>query len=261
MPQCRRPARRAVSRLTWPCKTAPHPERKYDQNRPTTTPNNGGVFFLGTSRSCSKDGISVDTSAASGRSSFMADLLIFDSLGRSDPRYGDSDLTGDIDAVSLLGLDMTEWRVKAVRTQNSGDHGFDVTNSAVALDSLTVVNPAEDGLNVTSSTVQIRRSLTVAMSPSISSDRELFDLKVDDGGARISINRRAYVDLRGYWGSVFDEVNSNLWTCYRRRDGAPRAYGMSTSARCPADRPSSIRRSPTDRPSRSATAANPAGRS
>jgi hypothetical protein len=36
---------------------------------------------------------------------------------------------------------------------------------------------------------------------------------------------------------------------------------MSTSARCPADRPSSIRRSPTDRPSRSATAANPAGRS
>jgi hypothetical protein len=180
-----------------------------DQNRPTTTPNNGGVFFLGTSRSCSKDGISVDASAASGRSSFMADLLIFDSLGRSDPRYGDSNLTDDIDAVSLLGLDMTEWRVKAVRTQNSGDDGFDVTNSAVALDSLTVVNPAEDGLNVTSSTVQIRRSLTVAMSPSISSDRELFDLEVDDGGARISINRRAYVDLRGYWGSVFDEVNLN----------------------------------------------------
>ncbi len=180
-----------------------------EQNQPTTNPNNGGVFFLGTSRSCSKDGITVDTSKASGRSSFMADLLVFDSLGRSDPRYGDSDLTDDIDAVSLLGLDMTEWRVKAVRTENSGDDGFDVTNSAVALDSLTVVNPAEDGLNVTSSIVQIRRSLTVAMSPSISPDRELFDLEVDDGGARISIDRRAYVDLRGFWGSVFDEVNLN----------------------------------------------------
>ena len=180
-----------------------------DQNRPTTSPNNGGVFFLGTSRSCSKDGIAVDTSATSGRSSFTADLLIFDSLGRSDPRYGDSDLTDDIDAVSLLGLDMTEWRVKAVRTQNSGDDGFDVTNSAVALDSLTVVNPAEDGLNVTSSIVQIRRSLTVAMSPSISPDRQLFDLEVDAGGARISIDRRANVDLRGYWGSVFNEVNLN----------------------------------------------------
>jgi hypothetical protein len=180
-----------------------------DQNRPSTSPNNGGVFFLGTSRSCSKDGITVDTSAASGRSSFMADLLVFESMGRSDPRYGDSDLTDDIDAVSLLGLDMTEWRVKAVRTENSGDDGFDVTNSTVALDSLTVVNPAEDGLNITSSIVQIRRSLTVAMSPSILPDRELFDLEVDDGGARISIDRRAYVDLRGYWGSVFDEVNLN----------------------------------------------------
>lgn len=180
-----------------------------NQNRPSTSPNNGGVFFLGTSRSCSKDGITVDTSAASGRSSFMADLLVFESMGRSDPRYGDSDLTDDIDAVSLLGLDMTEWRVKAVRTENSGDDGFDVTNSAVALDSLTVVNPAEDGVNITSSIVQIRRSLTVAMSPSISPDRQLFDLEVDDGGARISIDRRAYVDLRGYWGSVFDEVNLN----------------------------------------------------
>ena len=178
-----------------------------DQNRPTTSPNNGGVFFLGTARSCSKDGIAVNSSAASGRSSFMADLLIFDSLGRSDPRYGDSDLTDDIDAVSLLGLDTAEWRVKAVRTQNSGDDGFDVTNSAIALDSLTVVNPAEDGLNVTSSIVQIRRSLTVAMSPSISPDRQLFDLEVDDGGARISIDRRANVDPRGYWGSIFNEVN------------------------------------------------------
>jgi len=182
-----------------------------DQNRQTTATNNGGVFFLGTSRSCSKDGITVDTSTASGRSSFVADLLVFDSLGRADPRYGDGDgnARDDIDAVSLLGLGLTEWRVKAVRTQNSGDDGFDVTNSSIALDSLTVVNPAEDGLNITSSTVLIRRSLTVAMSPSISPDRELFDLEVDDGGARISIDRLAYVDLRGYWGSVFDEVTLN----------------------------------------------------
>lgn len=178
-----------------------------DQNRPATISNNGGVFFLGTARSCSKDGITVNTSTASGRSSFVADLLVFESLGRSDPRYGDTDDTDDIDAVSLMGLDLTEWRVKAVRTHNSGDDGFDVTNSAIALDSLTVVNPAEDGLNITSSIVQIRRALTVAMSAGISPDRELFDLEVDDGSARVAIDRLAYVDLRGYWGSVFDEVN------------------------------------------------------
>jgi hypothetical protein len=182
-----------------------------DQNRQTTITNNGGVFFLGTARSGSKDGVTVDTSAAAGRSSFVADLLVFDSLGRADPRYGDGDGNerDDIDAVSLLGLDLTEWRVKAVRSQNSGDDGFDVTNSSIALDSLTVVNSAEDGVNVTSSIVQIRRSLTVAMSPSISPDRQLFDLEVKAGATRIAIDRRAYVDLRGSWGSVYNEVNLN----------------------------------------------------
>jgi len=179
------------------------------QNRQTTEANNGGVFFLGTSRSCSKDGLSVNTATASGRSSFTADLINVVSLGRTDPAGGDGDDNDrdDIDAISLLGLGQTEWRVKAVRSDNSGDDGFDVTNSSISLDRLTVVNPVEDGLNITSSTVQIRQSLTVAMSPSIAPDRELFDLEVDAGPARVVIDRLAAVDLRGYWGSVYDEVN------------------------------------------------------
>ena len=181
------------------------------QNRPTTQANNGGVFFLGTARSCTKDGISVNTGTASGRSSFTADLISFMSLGRIDPRGGDGNGTDrdDIDAVSLLGLGQTEWRVKAVRTENSGDDGFDVTNSSVALDRLTVVNPFEDGLNVTSSTVQIRQALTVAMSPSIAPDRELFDFEVGDGPVKVVIDRLAAVDLRGYWGNAYDGVNLN----------------------------------------------------
>jgi hypothetical protein len=180
------------------------------QNRPTTEANNGGVFFLGTARSCSKDGISVDTSAASGRSSFIADSIIVSSLGRRDPAGGgDGNDRDDIDAISLLGLGQTEWRVRAVRSDNSGDDGFDVTNSSVSLDRLTVVNPVEDGLNISSSTVQIRESLTVTMSPSTSPDRTLFDLEVDDGPSRVAIDRLAAVDLRGYWGSPYDEVTLN----------------------------------------------------
>jgi len=179
------------------------------QNRQTTEANNGGVFFLGTSSSCSKDGLSVNTATASGRSSFTADLIHVVSLGRTDPAGGDGDDNDrdDIDAISLLGLGQAEWRVKAVRSDNSGDDGFDVTNSTISLERLTVVNPVEDGLNITSSTVQIRQSLTVAMSPSIAPDRELFDLEVDAGPARVVIDRLAAVDLRGYWGSVYDEVN------------------------------------------------------
>ncbi len=181
------------------------------RNRQTNEANNGGVFFLGTTRSCSKDGLSVDPSTASGRSSFTADLINLTSLGRTDPSGGDGDDNDrdDIDAVSLLGLGQTEWRVKAVRSDNSGDDGFDVTNSSVSLDRLTVVNPVEDGLNITSSTVQIRQSLTVAMSPSIAPERELFDFEVGAGPVKLVIDRLAAVDLRGYWGNAYDEVNLN----------------------------------------------------
>jgi hypothetical protein len=181
------------------------------QNRPTTEANNGGVFFLGTFRSCTKDGMSVDTRTTTGRSSFTADLVVATSLGRTDPRGGDGngDDRDDIDALSLLGLGPSEWRVKAVRSDNSGDDGFDVTNSSISLDRLTVVNPVEDGLNVTSSTVQIRQALTVAMSPSIAPDRELFDFEVDAGPVKVVVDRLATVDLRGYWGNAYDEVNLN----------------------------------------------------
>ena len=181
------------------------------QNRQTTEANNGGVFFLGTTRSCTKDGLSVNTATASGRSSFTADLINLTSLGRTDPAGGDGDDNDrdDIDAVSLLGLGQTEWRVKAVRSDNSGDDGFDVTNSSISLDRLTVVNPVEDGLNITSSTVQIRQALTVAMSQSIAPDRELFDFEVGNGPVKVVIDRLAAVDLRGYWGNAYDEVNLN----------------------------------------------------
>lgn len=198
-----------------------------DQNRQTASPNNGGVFFLGTSRSCTKDGISVVPSAG-GRSSFMADLLVFNSLGRVDPRYGDGNDRDDIDAVSLLGLGNTEWLVKAVRTLNAADDGFDVTNSSITLDSLTVVNPVEDGLNITSSTVVISRSLLVTMSPSVSPDRELFDFEVADGAARVLIRRLASVDLSGYWGNAYDEVNLNSldMPAPPRRAGASQWYSF-----------------------------------
>lgn len=181
------------------------------QGRQTTEANNGGVFFLGTFRSCTKDGLSVNTATASGRSSFTADLILLNYLGRTDPAGGDGDDNDrdDIDAISLLGLGQTEWRVKAVRSDNSGDDGFDVTNSSISLDRLTVVNPVEDGLNITSSTVQIRQALTVAMSSSIAPDRELFDFEVGDGPVKVVIDRLAAVDLRGYWGNAYDEVNLN----------------------------------------------------
>lgn len=178
-------------------------------NRSAAFGNNGGVFFLGTYRQASKEGVTNDISPAAGRSRFIADRLIFNAVGRTDPRGGDGNNADrdDIDAVSLLGLQSTEWQVKAVETTASGDDGFDVTNSSIAMDSLSVAAPVGDGLNISSSTVDIRSRLSVVMTNSRVPDRELFDLEVDDGPSRINISRLAFVDLRGYWGPPRDEVN------------------------------------------------------
>jgi hypothetical protein len=81
-----------------------------------------------------------------------------------------------------------------------------VTNSSISLGALTVVNPFEDGLNVTSSLVEVTGSCTVVMSRSTAPDRELFDLETDGGPARIVFKRLAAIDLRGYWGDRYDEV-------------------------------------------------------
>jgi len=179
-------------------------------DRPTTTADNGGVFFCGAFRNASKDGISTRTGVGVRDSSFIAERIVCSFLGRTDPLVGDDDATtddrDDIDAISLLGLGPTEWRVREVSSTNSGDDGFDVTNSSIFLTSLTVVNPIEDGLNISSSLVQISGSCTVAMSRSTASDRELFDLETDDGTSRILLQRLTAVDLRGYFGDRYDEV-------------------------------------------------------
>jgi hypothetical protein len=180
-----------------------------DANRPVAQADNGGLFFLGSLQNATKDGISVVLGPGTRPSSFRADSIVASHLGRTDPFGGDGDDEDrdDIDAISLLGLGLSEWQVKSITSESSGDDGFDVTNSAIAMERLVVVNPVEDGLNISSSFVQIRRALTVVMSGSRRIDRELFDLETAAGPARVAISRLADVDLRGYWGDRHDEVN------------------------------------------------------
>ena len=180
-----------------------------EANRPVAQADNGGLFFLGSLQAATKDGISVVLGPGTRPSSFRADSIVASYLGRTDPFGGDGDEEDrdDIDAISLLGLGLSEWQVKSVTSENSGDDGFDVTNSTIAMERLVVTNPVEDGLNISSSFVQIRRALTVVMSGSRRIDRELFDLETAAGPARVAISRLADVDLRGYWGDRRDEVN------------------------------------------------------
>ena len=175
-------------------------------DRPTTTALNGGVFFCGAFRSGSMDNISSRSGVGVRNSSFVATRIDCSYLGRPDPRGGDDDNTDDINGITVIGVGPNEWRVRHVSSTNAGDDGFCVTNSSISLASLTVVNPVEDGLNVTSSLVEVTGNCTVAMSRSTAPDRELFDLETDDGPSRIIFKRLASVDLRGYWGDRYDEV-------------------------------------------------------
>lgn len=199
-----------------------------DANRPVAYADNGGLFFLGSLRNATKDGVSVALGPGTRPSSFRADSIVASYLGRTDPFGGDGDDEDrdDIDAISLLGLGLSEWQVKSVTSEHSGDDGFDVTNSVIALERLVVVNPVEDGLNISSSFVQVRRALTVVMSGGRGIDRELFDLETTAGPARVAISRLADVDLRGYWGDRFDEVNLSS-PDMPRPDPAPNPFGGS----------------------------------
>jgi hypothetical protein len=175
-------------------------------DRPAAQALNGGVFFCGTFRSATMDNISSRSGVGVRNSSFIADRIECSYLGRPDPVPGDGEDRDDINAITLIGVGPTEWRVASVSSTNAGDDGFDVTNSSISMASLTVVNPFEDGMNVTSSLVEVTGNCTIAMSRSTAPDRELFDLETDKGPARIVFKRLAAIDLRGYWGDRYDEV-------------------------------------------------------
>lgn len=167
---------------------------------------NGGVFFCGSYRSGTKDGISSRHKAP--ESCFRADRIIADYVGRADPLLGDGNDNDrdDIDAISVIGVGTSEWRVRAVETRHSGDDGFDAYNSSIALDTLSVTNPTEDGVNLTSSTLTVRTFCSIDMTRSDAPDRELFDFEIDNGPSRINLAKESFVSLRGFWGNESDDV-------------------------------------------------------
>lgn len=178
------------------------------EHRPVKAADNGGLWFLGTFASGSKDGIAVKKSRGGAPSAFRARSITASHLGRRDTYRSaktgkDLDIGDDIDGISLVGVGPDEWRVREVRSLHSADDGFDLTNSHVRLDRLEVRNPAEDGLNVSSSRIEIRRSLVLDVPKSRDADRNLFDLETDDGASYVELPKGCWVRVRGVFG---DEV-------------------------------------------------------
>ena len=167
--------------------------------------DNGGVWFLGNFNDASKDGVSVEVNRKNPLSAFKADMIAAYYLGRKDTYISQKtskelDIGDDIDGFSVLGVGPTEWHISEVRSHYSGDDGFDVTNSHIKLDRLEVKHPTEDGMNISSSRVEIHKSLLLDVRKTKETDRDLFDLETDDGASFIELYRRCWVRLDGVFG-------------------------------------------------------------
>jgi hypothetical protein len=172
-----------------------------DNNEPVNVADNGGVFFCGGTQAASKDNVSSQVVGGPLTFwSFQATKITANYLGRKDPAGGDGDgpKLDDIDAVSVIGVVKSEWKIASVESNYSGDDGFDLTNSHITLQHVRVVNPTEDGVNLTSSTVSIEKSLFVDMTDNPTPlDRELFDFENDF--CMITVYKGADVNLLGFW--------------------------------------------------------------
>lgn len=172
-----------------------------DRFRAVKTADNGGLWFFGGYRSAEKDGLSVTADRPRAVSTFKADLIAVYHLGHGDPVSPSKDpLEDDRDGLSIMGVGPQEWDVTELRSFHSGDDGIDLTNSHIALQRIRVVAPAEDGINLSSSTLQVARSLRVDVTMTDVSDRDIFDLETDDGPSYVEIARHCHVDIVGVFG-------------------------------------------------------------
>ncbi|MCX5494401.1 hypothetical protein OSH11_06795 [Kaistia dalseonensis] len=172
-----------------------------DRFRPVKQADNGGVWFFGAYRSAEKDGLSVTAAPATSASSFSAALIAAYYLGHRDPITESADpVNDDRDGFSLMGVGPQEWDVAEVRSYHSGDDGIDLTNSQIRLQRLRVVAPTEDGINLSSSTLQVARSLHVDVTMTSVFDRDIFDFETDDGPSYVEIAQHCHVDIRGVFG-------------------------------------------------------------
>lgn len=184
-------------------------------DRPAKVSDNGGIWFLGTHHAGASDGISVKKVPGAMPSLYRARAISTAYLGRLD--VYDSPATGrvldigdDIDGFKLIGVGPEEWKVSEVRTSHAGDDGFDLTNSRIELDRLVVRHPTEDGLNVSSSRLAVRKALVLEVVKTKETDRDLFDLETDDGASYVELIHGCRVTLRGVFGDQVHLVSREM---------------------------------------------------
>lgn len=165
---------------------------------------NGGIVFMGRYRKATKGGLTNDIFQLP--SSFEAASITTHYLGSEDkyiypirpsrPVYE----ADDWDAYSFMGVGDDEWKIPVVRSYHSGQNGIDALNSFLRVNELEVRESVEDGVNLTSTQMQVASSLTVITPLPIAWDVNLFDFESDFGFSWLKIDSGASVRLFGIFG-------------------------------------------------------------
>lgn len=176
-----------------------------DAYKPVKLANNGGIWFLGNFNDARKDSVCVKLNRKNPLSSFNAKMIATYYLGRPDSANSVDDanrdgVNEDIDGFSVLGVGRFEWNIDEVRSFYSADDAFDVTNSHIRLNRLEIVSPVEDGMNISSSRVEVHNSLKIDVRKTRATDRDLFDLETDDGASFVELYSGCWVRLNGVFG-------------------------------------------------------------
>ncbi|MGV0954642.1 MAG: hypothetical protein ACOYBQ_09435 [Fluviibacter sp.] len=187
--------------------------------RQTKIPDNGGLWFLGNFQSAEKDGIHTKVKRKSSLSSFKADMIATYYLGRLDPTPSTphlNDIDDDIDGLSVMGVGPAEWSISEVRSYYSADDGIDLTNSHIRLNRLRIQAPTEDGINLSSSRLEVCRSLKLDVAKTKSKDRDLVDFETDDGASFLILHAQCQLDLNGVFGDEIALASKEMPRANRR---------------------------------------------
>lgn len=177
--------------------------------------DNGGLWFIGSYKDAQKDLIRSKVKHDYKKSLFTASQINAYYLGCSDSPASKSirktALIGDdLDAISVMGVSQNEWAISSVRSFYSGDDGFDVTNSDIAIKSLSVIAPTEDGMNLSSSRVAIHQKLEILVKQDQRTDRDLFDFETDDGASYLELHKGITLHLEGVFGDQLNLCSSQM---------------------------------------------------
>jgi hypothetical protein len=184
--------------------------------------DNGGLWFIGNTLDASKDRMSTRVNRKKPLSNFCARTISTYYLGRHDDYLSKKSgrivgIGDDIDGLSLLGIGRNEWGVDNIKTFYSGDDGFDITNSHISLKTIEVIAPTEDGLNLSSSRVEVHKSLKVDVTRNGATDRDIFDFEADDGSSFLEIYQNCNIDIKGILGDQITLSSKDMPPLKRRK--------------------------------------------